>query len=65
MDEIASFSVTEATIADQISEAIASQKGVHNQMSIVDATACVAEQHVLLEKFTYLLLDLIPKEQRC
>ena len=51
MDEIASFSVTEATFADQISEAIASQKGVHSQMSIVDATACVGGNSMSFGKY--------------
>ena len=66
MDEIASFSVTEATFADQISEAIASQKGVHNQMSIVDATACVGGNSMSFGKyFQYLTaVELDPKRAK-
>ena len=66
MDEIASFSVTEATFADQISEAIASQKGVHNQMSIVDATACVGGNSMSFGKyFQYVTaVELDPKRAK-
>ncbi len=51
MDEIASFSVTEATFADQISEIIAEQNGVHSSMSIVDATACVGGNTMSFGKY--------------
>ena len=41
MDEVASFSVTEANFADIISELILKVSNITKNMSIVDATACV------------------------
>lgn len=66
MDEIASFSVTEATFADQISEIIASQNGVHNQMHIVDATSCVGGNSMSFGKYFQHLtaVELDPKRAK-
>ena len=51
MDEVASFSVTEANFADKISNIILKIPKIKSNMSIIDATACVGGNSISFCKY--------------